>query len=145
MTNLSQNFGLSIRFFRYALLSLVGLCLSTVVFFLLQNFTTMSVFNSNLVGDFAALTLVFIVSWRSIFDHRGLGIATKYVFSTVVKVATILCLSGLLTLADFLFAESDLNLQPGQREFILTVLKVLAAPLTLVLNYIITKYFIHGR
>ena len=105
----------------------------------------MSVFNSNLVGDFAALTLVFIVSWRSIFDHRGLGIATKYVFSTVVKVATILCLSGLLALADFLFAGSDINVQLGQREFILTVLKVLAAPLTLVLNYIITKYFIHGR
>ena len=132
-------------FFRYSFISLVGLCLSIIIFYVLQVYANLSVLSSNLLGDISALSLVFFVSWRRIFVHHGRKFMQKYLLSTSVKLATIFVLSYLLDFIDSVLNRWVLELNPSDIEIILIVCKILLAPLTLILNYFITKYFIHER
>lgn len=130
------------QFFKYALISVIGLIITSTIFYTLQIYSAVSVFSSNLLGDLAAITFVFTLSWRRIFVHNGRWVLRKYLMSSAAKLATIFFLSFLLTVADTMLDQKTMQLLHLSREVTLTTLKVLLAPVTLVLNYTITKFFI---
>jgi len=129
-----------IKFYYYAIISIVGLLISVITFYLAQSSMNISVFYANWIGDLIALIFVFFCSWLFIFDHSKQKISIKFIFNLVGKLLVIYLISTTLYVISNLLDSSILakDLDGVQRVFIITCTKVLLAPVSLLANYFLT-------
>ncbi|MCT7593193.1 GtrA family protein [Aliarcobacter butzleri] len=60
-----------INFFKYFYVSLIGLSLDVVIYYTLLHIFGMEVFFANLISSFCAISFVYIMSTKEIFDKQG--------------------------------------------------------------------------
>ena len=137
-----------IKFIKYSIISSLGLLSSVIIFFTCQKIFELKAYSSNIIGDFSALILVYIISWYYIFDHQRLNFKRKLIIQTLAKILVINIISFiLLILESNILPNLELILnQLIEKELILTIIKLIISPFSLVANYIITygiieKYF----
>lgn len=148
---MSMSISHKVKFFRYAAFSVVGLLISTVVFHVNHSLMNIPVFYSNLIGDLVAIGFVFLCSWMIIFDHSKQELGMKFVLNLIAKMLVIYLLSITLSVISKCFNNSSLlqGFSPSQRDLLLTLVKLLLAPASLLTNYLITfiiieKIFLKG-
>lgn len=129
-----------IKFYYYAFISIGGLLISVVIFYLAISLMNIPVFYANLIGDIVALTFVFLCSWMFIFDHSRKKISIKFIFNLVAKLLVIYLLSSTLYIVSNYVDSSTFfwEFTVLQRDFFLTSAKVFLAPLSLLANYLLT-------
>ena len=137
-----------IKFLKYSIISGFGLLLSVIIFFTCQNIFELKAFSSNIIGDFIALVFVYIFSWYYIFDHQRINFKRKLIIQTLAKILVINIISFVLLILE---AHILPNLQlifnqSIAQDLILTIIKLIISPFSLLANYIITygiieKYF----
>ena len=71
------------KFLKYSAISLLGLVVASIIFYLLHSFLDINAYYSNLIGDGIALLMVFLYSWYFIFDHSRKGFKRKLIFNTI--------------------------------------------------------------
>tara|TARA_B100000902_G_C27126161_1_gene821194 strand:- start:307 stop:744 length:438 start_codon:yes stop_codon:yes gene_type:complete len=140
-----------IKFIKYAIISGFGLLSSAIIFYTCQNIFDLKAYSSNIIGDFLALILVYIISWYYIFDHKKLNFKRKLIIQTLAKILVINIISFILSILEAnILPNLQLILdQSISKDLILTIIKLIISPFSLLANYIITyamieKYFI-GR
>ena len=148
---MSMSISHKVKFFRYAAFSVVGLLISTVVFHVNHSLMNIPVFYSNLIGDLIAIGFVFICSWIIIFDHSKQRLGMKFVLNLLAKMLVIYLLSITLSVISNCFNNSSLlqGFSASRRDLLLTLVKFLLAPVSLLTNYLITfilieKLFLKG-
>ncbi len=137
-----------IKFIKYSIISGFGLLSSVIIFFICQNILELKAYSSNIIGDFSALILVYLISWYYIFDHQKINFKRKLIIQTLAKIIVINIIS-------FILLVLEVNLLPDlivvlnqliEKDLILTIIKLIISPFSLIANYIITygiieKYF----
>ena len=133
-----------IKFYYYTFISIGGLSISAVIFYLAITLMNISVFYANWIGDFIALTFVFLCSWIFIFEHSKKKLSIKFIFHLVAKLLVIYLLSSTLYILSKYVDSSAFfwEFTALQRDFFLTFSKILLAPLSLLANYLITFFII---
>lgn len=131
------------KFLKYSAISLLGLVVASIIFYLLHSFLDINAYYSNLIGDGIALFMVFLYSWYFIFDHSRKGFKRKLIFNTISKILVIYLLSILLWTYEENFLDNSFLYFDGRisNDLLITIVKVCLAPLSLILNYLAT-YFI---
>ena len=137
-----------IKFVKYSIISGFGLLSSVIIFFTCQNIFELKAYSSNIIGDFSALIIVYIVSWYYIFDHQKLNFKRKFFIQTLAKILVINIISFILLIleANILPNLQVMLNQAISQDLILTIIKLIISPFSLLANYIITygiieKYF----
>jgi len=128
------------KFFYYALISVFGLLISSTIFYFCLSIVNITVFYSNWIGDLVALLFVFVCSWFFIFDHSKKKFSIKLIFNLIAKLMVIYLISIMLyTISTYLDISSIFQeFNASQRDFILTFVKILLAPVSLLANYFFT-------
>lgn len=85
---------------------------------------------------------MFGFSWTRIFAHDGSKFKEKFFISTLVKLGVIFAISFALSLSESIIVDMEYEILYLDETLMLTLIKVCLSPMTLVLNYFITKYFI---
>ena len=129
-----------IKFYYYAIISIGGLFISVVFFYLAHSLMDMPAFYANWVGDIIALSFVFLCSWIFIFDHSKQQINIKFALNLLAKLLVIYILSTTLSIISRYLDFSPLfqEFNTAQRDVFLALAKVVLAPASLLANYLIT-------
>jgi putative flippase GtrA len=129
-----------IKFYYYAFISVGGLLISSVIFYLSISLMNITVFYANWIGDIVALSFVFLCSWMFIFDHSKKKLSIKFIFNLIAKLLVIYLISSTLYIISNYVSSSTFfwEFSALQRDFFLTFAKVILAPLSLLTNYVLT-------
>ncbi|MDO5444378.1 MAG: GtrA family protein [Eubacteriales bacterium] len=125
------------QFFGFIGISGIGWLIDFSIYTCLTSFTDIPVAYANMISSFPAITLVFIVSTRKIFDNGGkIPVYAKYIiylFYQFVLVALVSMAAG--KLAPWLGEIFE-----GKFENISKLLaKIAITPITMVMNFIVMK------
>lgn len=136
-----KNYSKFEKFSAFAFASGLGLLISFIIYFVLVSFFELQPMVANIVSDFFALLLVFLVSWTSIFYHNHHFILIKFFFFSGYRISSIFFFSyliGLLSLElHLLFMYSEYEI-PFSIAALLS--KFIITPITFLTNYIVAFY-----
>ncbi|WP_269609293.1 GtrA family protein [Prochlorococcus marinus] len=137
-----------IKFIKYSIISGFGLLSSVIIFYICQSILELKAYSSNIIGDISALIFVYIISWYYIFDHEKLHFKRKLLIQTLAKIIVINIISFILLIleANLLPSLTLILNQLITKDLILSIIKLIISPFSLLANYIITygiieKYF----
>jgi len=134
---------LIIKSFKFFFLSGIGWLIDFVVFTFLIKFAYFPIFTANCVSSFIAVTLVFFISTKSIFEKRisKLSLRSKYIIYICYQILLIFSVSlATIPVNQFLskeFINFEILLDNSE---LLT--KILITPVTMILNFITMKLLI---
>lgn len=131
-------------FLKYTCASIIGLATSSLIFYITIHYLNIPAFIGNFVGDLAALILVFLLSWNNIFKGNKELRILKFTMSSVCKIFIIFLMSSFIGFCGSMIGRYDFIQTSLGEDLALTIIKIAAAPISLMLNYFITKYFIQS-
>ena len=132
------------KFLKFSLISLIGLCTSSILFFLSQSLLNLNSYYSNLIGDGVVLILVYLYSWYFIFDHSRNNFKRKFLLNLIARIFVIYFLSISLWLYEqnLLYETYILLDRKITTELLITIIKIIVAPISLIMNYILSVIII---
>lgn len=131
---------LIIQFVKFFGISGIGWCIDFMLYLFITLILGWPVFYSNYLSSIPAVTLVFFVSTKKIFNnHKGrLPIWAKYFIYVVYQMLLLLCVSSIgQAVAEWItnLAVDIVWMQKAAK----IVAKILITPITMLMNFIVMK------
>lgn len=117
-----------INFFKYFYVSLIGLSLDMIIYYILLYIFNITVFSANLTSSFFAISFVYVMSTKKIFDKKGT--VGSYLIFIVYHVISINIYSYLVFYIHYNY------------EFTPLISKVLIVPISFITNFIFMTFLI---
>jgi putative flippase GtrA len=111
-----------INFFKYFYVSLVGLSLDVLIYYTLVHIFGMEVFFANLMSSFSAISFVYIMSTKKIFDKQS-----------SISSYTLYIIYHLISINIYSYLVSSIHVQYG---FSPLMSKAVTVPLSFITNFI---------
>lgn len=128
---------------KFIFVSGIGWMMDFSIFTCLVKLLSLEIFIANCISSFIAITFVFIISTRRIFENntQKLNLKYKYIAYIVYQVVLIVLISLLAAVINsYLFSifHNFINLQNNAA----LITKMLITPVTMILNFMVMKYLI---
>ena len=126
------------KFLKFSLISFIGLCISSFLFFISKSLLNLNSYYSNLIGDGIVLILVYLYSWYFVFEHSRNNFKRKFLLNLIARIFIIYFLSILVWLYEqnFLYETYILLDKRITTELLITLVKIIFAPISLIMNYL---------
>ncbi len=126
------------KFLKFSLISSIGLCISSFLFFISKSLLNLNSYYSNLIGDGIVLILVYLYSWYFVFKHSRNNFKRKFLLNLIARIFIIYVLSILVWLYEknFLYETYILLDKRITTELLITLVKIIFAPISLIMNYL---------
>ena len=125
------------QFFKFLFVSGTGWIIDFGIYLILTNIFKLEVFYSNVLSSIPAITFVFIVSTKKIFqkNKNGMSLSKKYLIYFVYQLILIFLVS---LLGQFLYAIA-LNYNIVHK-MLKIIIKILITPITMIINFFVMKF-----
>ena len=125
------------KFLKFSLISFIGLCISSFLFFISKSLLNLNSYYSNLIGDGIVLILVYLYSWYFVFKHSRKNFKRKFLLNLIARIFIIYFLSILVWLYEqnFLYETYILLDKRITTDLLITLVKMIFTPISLILNY----------
>lgn len=132
-----------IKSIQFVFLSGIGWLIDFSIFTFCVRQLEWDIFNANCLSSFIAVTLVFFISTKSIFDKKksDISLTYKYISYIVYQIILIILISWLaVPLNQFIL--SNFHTFGWMKEYSALITKVLITPITMILNFVAMKILI---
>lgn len=125
------------KFLKFSLISFIGLCISSFLFFISKSLLNLNSYYSNLIGDGIVLILIYLYSWYFVFKHSRKNFKRKFLLNLIARIFIIYFLSILVWLYEqkYLYETYILLDKRITTDLLITLVKMIFAPISLILNY----------
>lgn len=132
-----------IKSIQFVLLSGIGWLVDFSIFTLCVRQLEWGIFNANCLSSFVAVTFVFFISTKSIFDKKKskINLTFKYISYIIFQIILIILIS-LLAVPLNQFILSNFHTFGWVKEYAALITKVLITPITMILNFVAMKILI---
>ena len=126
------------QFIRFILISGTGWLIDVGIYLIFALVFNLEVFFSNLAGSILAITFVFYVSTRKIFDSnkKEIPLMIKYMIYFVYQLILIILVS--LTMQEFYSIVG--NYFQINVNYLKIIIKIFVTPFTMMLNFFVLKF-----
>ena len=126
------------QFIRFILISGTGWLIDVGVYSILALVFNLKVFFSNLAGSILAITFVFYVSTKKIFDSnkKNFPLVIKYIIYFMYQLILIILVSIIMQKLYFISG----NYFQINANHLKIILKIFVTPFTMVLNFFVLKF-----
>ena len=126
-----------VQFIKFLFISGTGWIIDFGLYLILIEILRFKIFYSNILSSIPAISFVFFVSTKKIFNKRknGISIKLKYIIYFIYQMILIFMISILAQMLYTLAIKNSINFN-----LLKLSIKLLITPITMVLNFFVIKY-----